>query len=117
MTEEQLQRQIADWLCVSVPDGLWWTAVNPIPAKSKAAAGVSKAMGMKAGAPDLVLCYRGRLVGVELKGPKGSLSPSQRECHAEIQQAGGTITVVRSLKEFVGFLDVLGVQHRGGLMA
>ncbi len=57
--EESLQRTVADYLalCVPVPPaGPWWTAVNPIPAKSRAAAGISKAMGLKAGTPDIVMC-------------------------------------------------------------
>ncbi len=39
--EESLQRTVTDYLalCVSAPpDGPWWITVNPIPAKSRAAA-------------------------------------------------------------------------------
>jgi len=89
--EESLQRAVADWLawCVPAPpDGPWWTAVNPVPAKSRAAAGSSKAMGLRPGAPDFVLCWRGRLVGIELKVDGGRLSPAQLETHDVIVLAG-----------------------------
>ncbi len=75
--EQALQRAVADYLALCVlapPAGPWWTAVNPIPAKSRAAAGISKAMGLKAGTPDLVLCWKGRLVGIELKAGRGRLT-------------------------------------------
>ena len=77
-----MQCAVADYLALCVPAppaGPWWTAVNTIPDKSRAAAGISKAMGLMAGTPDIVLCWRGRLVGIELKVDGGRLSPAQRE--------------------------------------
>ena len=110
--EESLQRTVADYLgrCIPPPpDGPWWTAVNPIPAKSRAAAGVSKAMGLQAGTPDLVMCWRGRFVGVELKADRGRLSPSQCQTHEAITLASGVVTTCRTLEEFAEFLAALGV--------
>ncbi len=78
--EQSLQRTVADYLALCVPappSGPWWTAVNPIPAKSRAAAGISKAMGLQAGTPDIVLCWKGRLIGIELKAGRGRLIPAQ----------------------------------------
>ncbi len=89
--EESLQRTVTDYLawCVPAPPaGPWWTAVNPIPAKSRAAAGISKAMGLRAGTPDIVMCWKGRLVGIELKIDGGRLSPAQLETHDVIVLAG-----------------------------
>ena len=100
--EESLQRTVADYLawCVPAPpDGPWWTAVNPVPAKSRAAAGVSKAMGLKTGTPDIVLCWKGHFVGIELKAGRGRVSPAQVETHNAITLAGGVVTTCRSLDE------------------
>ena len=113
--EESLQRTVADYLgrCIPPPpDGPWLTAVNPIPAKSRAAAGISKAMGLKAGTPDIVLCWRGRFVGVELKADGERLSPAQHETHDEITLAGGVVTTCRSLDEVMDLLAMLGVPSR-----
>ncbi len=71
--EEILERAIAGYLerCIPAPpSGPWWTAVNLVPAKSRAAVGISKAMGLKAGRPDVIMCWRGRLFGIELKAER-----------------------------------------------
>lgn len=110
--EQGLQRVCVNVLasfCPPPPEGPAWTAVNPIPAKSKAAAGLSKAMGMRAGWPDLQLIFRGRAITIEMKAEDGRLSDAQKERKVEIEAAGGLWFEVRSLKEFVGVLDALGV--------
>ena len=114
-TEQSLQRIVAEYLawCVPAPpSGPWWTAVNPIPAKSRTAAGISKAMGLRAGTPDIVLCWNGRLVGIELKAGRGRLSPAQREAHDAITLAGAVVTTCRTLDDVAAFLATLGVPSR-----
>ncbi len=113
--EQSLQRTVADYfaLCVPAPpSGPWWTAVNPIPAKSRAAAGISKAMGLKAGTPDIVMCWKGRLIGLELKAGRGRPSDAQDETHDAITLAGGIVTTCRSLDDVLAFLATLGVPSR-----
>ncbi len=113
--EQSLQRTVADYLALCVPappSGPWWTAVNPIPAKSRAAAGISKAMGLQAGTPDLVLCWKGCLIGIELKAGRGRLSPAQLETHDAIVLAGGVMTTCRTLDDVAAFLATLGVPRR-----
>ena len=113
--EESLQHTVADYLarCVPAPPaGPWWTAVNPILAKSRAAAGISKAMGLKARTPDIVMCWKGRMVGIELKAGRGGVSPAQRETHDAITLAGGVVTTCRSLDDVAAFLATLGVPSR-----
>jgi len=113
--EEFLQWTVTDYLALCVPTppiGPWWTAVNPIPAKSRAAAGVSKAMGLRAGTPDLMLCWRGRFVGIELKVDGGRLSPAQLETHEALTLAGGVVATCRSLDDVAAFLATLGVHSR-----
>ncbi len=92
--EQSLQRTVADYLALCVPappSGPWWTAVNPIPTKSRAVAGISKAMGLKAGR---------------------CMSPAQRETHHAITVAGGVVTTCRSLDDVAAFLVTLGVPSR-----
>ncbi len=115
--EQSLQRTVADYLALCVPappSGPWWTAVNPIPAKSRAAAGISKAMGLRAGTPDIVMCWKGRLVGIELKTGRGRVSSAQLEAHDAITLAGGVVTTCRSLDEVAALLATLGVPSRVG---
>ncbi len=69
-------------------------------------------MGLRAGTPDFVLCWRGRLIGIELKAGRGRLSPAQRETHDAITLAGGVVTTCRTLDEVAAFLVTLGVPRR-----
>ncbi len=113
--EQSLQRTVADYLALCVPappSGPWWTAVNPIPAKSRAVAGISKSMGLRAGTPDIVMCWKGRLVGIELKAGRGRLSLAQIETHDAITLAGGVVTTCRTLDEVAALLATLGVPSR-----
>ncbi len=92
--EESLRRFVANHLALCVPappSEPSWTAVNPIPAKPRAAAGISRAMELKAG--------RG-------------MSPAQRETHHAITVAGGVVTTCRSLDDVAAFLVTLGVPSR-----
>ncbi len=94
--EQSLQRAVADYLtwCVPAPpSGPWWTAVNPIPAKSRAAAGISRAMGLKAGTPDIVLCWKGGLVGIEFKAEHDRGAP-RYDRRGEQQGDDGSLLLV-----------------------
>ncbi len=113
--EQSLQRTVADYLALCVPappSGPLWTAVNLIPAKSRAVAGISRAMGLQAGTPDIVMCWKGRLIGIELKARRGRMSPVQLEAHHAITLAGGVVTTCRTLDEVAAFLATLGVPSR-----
>lgn len=109
--EEGLQRVCARFLATlpPPPDGPYWTAINPIPAKSRAAAGISKAMGMKAGVPDFLLVFQGQAYFIELKASKGSLSRPQREQIAHLDQAGAGTVVCRDFRAFVDQLKRWGM--------
>ena len=69
-------------------------------------------MGLKAGTPDLVLCWKGRLIGIELKAGRGRLSDPQIETHEAITLAGGVVATCRTLDEVIAFLATLGVPSR-----
>ncbi len=86
--EQSVQRTVVE------PSGPSWTAVNPIPAKSRAAAGISQAMGLKVG--------------------RDRLSPAQLEAHDAITLAGGVVTTCRTLDEVAALLATLGVPSRVG---
>jgi hypothetical protein len=56
-------------------------------------------MGLRKGVPDLVLLHSGRMFGLEVKSPAGTLSREQKEFRVEWERAGGIYAVVRSVKE------------------
>lgn len=54
----------------------------------------------QAGAPDLLVCYLGRFIALEVKADKGGrVSPQQSLMLRKIEAAGGTAQVVRSVDE------------------
>jgi hypothetical protein len=60
---------------------------------------------MMVGLPDLIFCYRGRFVALEVKMPEGVVSKIQRRRIAEIREAGGHAYVVRSVASAVRVLE------------
>lgn len=57
------------------------------------------------GTPDLLACYKGRFVGIELKRPKNS-EPTKLQIKkmAKIEESGGVCAVCRSVDEVKEFL-------------
>lgn len=63
----------------------------------------------KSGIPDLLVCYKGRFIGIELKAKKGTPSPLQLYNVDLIQKAGGYAFVLypEDLPMFINFLNSL----------
>lgn len=119
------------WFCAHIPNG---------GGRSKAEAGILKAMGVLAGMPDLLICGPGgwvyptdpagkqttcRLVAIEFKAPpkplkRGGvskatprLSPAQRARQADLGACGVPYLVIDDMAEMVQALRALGVPLRG----
>lgn len=50
----------------------------------------------KSGIPDIIICWYGRFISVEVKSPKGKPTELQLRCGSDIQEAGGIWRVVRN---------------------
>jgi hypothetical protein len=59
------------------------------------------------GIPDLLCCYRGRFVGLEVKQPGNKPSPMQRVVLNEIVAAGGYAAVVTTVEQVVHLLATI----------
>lgn len=61
------------------------------------------------GLPDLVACYKGRMLGLEVKLPTTlhTVSPRQYAILEQIYRAGGVARVVASVKQVEEILDRL----------
>lgn len=113
--EEAIHRAIVEWLRVAVPEppeGPAWFHPPNGGGRSKAEAGIFKALGVKAGVPDLVFVWRKRVMGVEIKPPGRSLSSAQKERHDEWRLAGALLHTVHGIDELRQFLWVAGVPVR-----
>lgn len=58
-----------------------------------------KRAGLNPGWPDIQFIARGKYYGMEVKTPKGRLSPAQRSLHQRLAENGCDVVVVRSVEE------------------
>ena len=121
--EEALQRTIMDWCRVALwPPTEGGPLVAHIPnggARTRAEAGILKAMGVRAGMPDLVVLWLRRHAWAEIKVDDREPTQAQIDCHRDITLCGGIVTIVRSLDDFRGFIRMLNIPTReaGGTAA
>lgn len=114
--EQSLHQSVARYLDVALPKDVFWTTVPAGGGGAKRGAFL-KSCGYRAGVPDLMFIIRGQAWFIELKTPKGRLSPAQIETAEAINRAGGVVVVARSVDEVADFLIQRGVQLRGRLAA
>lgn len=111
--EEAVHRAIVAHLRFRLPKPwLFWHTPNG-GARSKAEGGVLKALGTLAGIPDLFVAGDGRVIAIEIKGPKGVLSPSQIATLGALATAGIPTIVARSWDDVEAALRGLGVPLTG----
>ena len=61
----------------------------------------------KAGIPDVIICWYGRFIGVEVKSARGKPTDLQLHVGAQIQDAGGKWFLVRSENDIAQLETVL----------
>ena len=92
LREAEIQRQVLDYL-----------RLRRIPATRNQAGHVRVGRSWinlgTTGWPDIVACWRGRFLGIEIKRPGEEPEPEQLRAHAELAAAGALILVVHSLEE------------------
>lgn len=114
--EELVQRACIEFLerCVPPPpEGPLYCFADNGTKKSKAAGGIAKAMGLRAGWPDLPMALSGGgSAYFEFKSSVGELSKEQETVHSLLRQMGHTVYVTRSLDDFRVQLRELGVRTR-----
>lgn len=62
-----------------------------------------------AGTPDILGCYRGHGFALEVKAPRGRVTPIQSRMLARWEDAGAAVAVVRSVSEA---LDAIGAARK-----
>ena len=98
--EEAVQRAVVSHLEHRGVPGVVWFHVPNGGSRSRAEAGVFRALGTKAGVPDILLFHRGRAYGLELKRERGGRrSPAPSEMHAQLRAAGVEVAVAYGLDE------------------
>lgn len=110
-TEHQLHAAVADYLCLAIQPGTWWSTVGH-GGGGTIRGGKLKRLGLVPGIPDLAFCIGGQSAWIELKTEKGTLSPNQKACHVALKEAGALVAVCRSVAEVEGTLRGWGAPLR-----
>lgn len=106
--EERLQRAVAAYLTVALPNDAAWSAIGH-GGGGRLRGAILNGMGVKAGVPDLFIVYRGRTLMLELKAPEGRVSREQRTFHALLLRAGVETRICRTIGDVVNALTLMGV--------
>lgn len=114
--EQELQIAAAQMLqAVLPPSVLWWHTPNG-GGRSRAEAGLFRAMGVRAGVPDLVFVLPdGKAAFIELKVQRHTPSPAQDAFMEKALAVGCRVQVCRSLEEVFYTLEGWGLPMRGRL--
>lgn len=87
-TEHDLQVRVVAFLERALAGVAWWSGIDHGAGKmSDAEAGRRKARGVKPGIPDIVVLWRGLLIGIELKAAAGVASKAGAGVQSEEQRA------------------------------
>jgi hypothetical protein len=109
--EDQIQAAIVNWLRTVLPGAIVLHLHNN--PRSKVDGARLKAMGLVKGAPDLLVCLPGgRGVFIEVKAPKGRVSPEQHGFSFACQGIGWTWFVARSIDDVSLAFKALGITTR-----
>jgi len=107
--EEALHRAVADYLRLALPEDAVWHH-SPNESKGSVAWNVKrKALGMRAGWPDIEIMWQGRAYFIELKDFGKYLSPVQKKTHGALLKAGAPIATCRRIEEVEGTLRGWGI--------
>lgn len=110
--EMLLQRAIRAYISRCVVGGFSWAVPNEVGNISKAYLMSRKANGVTAGAPDLVVVFHHGVCFMEMKAPRGTVSPSQAAVHDILRDCGQQIHVVRSIEDAEAALRAAGATLR-----
>lgn len=107
--EDQIQAAVVMHLTIRATPGIvWWHTPNG-GLRNVGEAGRLKALGVKAGVPDLLAVRDGRLFALELKAQGGRVSDAQREMLAALEAAGVATAVAYGLDEALAIFERWGV--------
>lgn len=101
--EQATHRAVAQYLNAVLPDTVFWTTF-PSGGGGRVRGAQLKALGLKAGVPDVLILHRGRSYFIELKAVHGRLSDAQRACHPRIWEAGAPVGVAKTIDDVRGLL-------------
>ena len=107
--EAILQRSLIEHLRWCARGDVWWSHIANGGWRSPIEAAIFKSLGVRPGAPDLLIVRAGQPLFLELKAPGRKLSPVQTECHDALRRAGATVETADNIDTALAFLARVGV--------
>lgn len=108
--EINIQNSILLHLSQEIPDMILFRNHT---GKVKDQRGVYHTFGLSVGSADIVGCYKGRFVGIEVKTAKGRLQKIQENWIARMREVGAFIIVARSPEDAIEQLQPLLNKQEG----
>ena len=112
--EQTFQMAVSQYLNAVLPAGAGHTAF-PSGGGGAIRGSFLKAMGLRAGMPDVFVFHQGRAFGIELKAEHGRLSTVQRATIGELSTWGVPVAVCKTLDEVASALGMWGIPIKGRL--
>jgi hypothetical protein len=109
--EVQLQRSLVEHLHWCAKSDVWFCHLANGGARTAVEGAVLKSIGVRPGAPDLLIIRAGQPLFLELKTPGRKLSPVQTECHDALRRAGATVETADNIDAALAFLARVGVMR------
>ena len=111
--ELPIHRSILHYLQLALPGAVIHHSPQNLGVKGEGiarAVALAKSMGMVIGWPDLVVIWRGRVMGFEVKAEAGAASDAQKAVGAAFIANGAQWAVVRSIADVTQYLAEWGVE-------
>lgn len=92
--EGQIKKDICDYLS-AIGVMFWIQQAGKIPGR------INRSRYLRNGVSDLLGLWKGRLLAIEVKTPKGRVSPEQQSFIDEVNRFGGKAFIARSLDDVI----------------
>jgi len=107
--EQDIQKAVVDHLRARGTTDIYWFHPANGGYRKPVEAAIIYALGVRAGVPDLFILKGGKCYCLELKAPKGRVSPQQGQAMRDLANAGATVGMAFSLDEALRWLEGHGI--------
>lgn len=101
LSEQDIKNSILDWLATQRQCIAWVTDSIGIWDPTKQIYRKRRGKHARLGVSDIIACWNGQLLAIEVKSEKGRLSPEQKIFFEDITRVGGRVMLARSIDDVI----------------